>query len=1219
MADILLNKVINQEISSASLIKWLLMVSPLDNEHFNEISACRVSQIDFATFFLNYIHKVLSASVSIGASQKFSSLKRTEKRQINKNFELDKSFKSNLSAPGASQKITPEAPTIPSKDSISNTEVNITSISPLCEQSSHRPLSNEQNFVEKKSDKHSVCLGDFLTSPKNPIKKKKKSLPPTPKPEVSKRIRPTTISSRQSNSDFGSNQNSFNFQQSSGSTSDLTEDYISSNERSLISGAKLTIPSNVHYSGDISSGTRSVGFLTPLTKPENLGNNYPLKPLLQSVTYRETLSQMVDIYNTIVKSKLILNITSEVHFLVCLVVTKHVNYFEHISEKKTNENRIENNHQCPPHTSLETATFFKSMHNVTFFAVKALEAQASEISIYDKTTISLLAECNNLKEFSPDLNIKLLKCALDKLEKPTLELPFSDSETVCFNIDTDNKENFPDLVSFQAFRKQRDLFYDILTIWEKQHLTPDWNFALGLAGKIRSLLNLHSGCANLMHLARLFKNQLLSSCAKGPKEKGLSDDSYLPSLPIDADKLRILTNRLITKETINGINTVPTFSGYQEFFKEFMVISSNYGFTVNLRDCFIATIIELNDRKFYVDEIDERIAGDELDTRRMYINCINELRILAKFLGFLESLPFKSDPPITNGNVIEYQIDIRKKILPALDVNSLLRSALENNTLIYLIPWLTKYLAMLDHITLRLPYYTSLFTILFDLYQNVESADCIPPYNASVIRLSLGWLFDLPNFPNMEYFNYCSKRLNGSIEAKTFSAVQGSLKARRLDFTPIVDQSVLYLCCPYLDEIKRVLCTNASYGTAAVKYITPITATETSSDMVKKKVEQQLEDAFFSCQPASLRRTLEFICERVASAAVKQICYYSVPVVKKAALSDLKEIILKVDNMNQYSDEKERETALKKQGAVLAQTHLVTFLSVCEIEMQKIACDKMPMAIEGLLPVDTFDETLDVCGTIAYKMYTGRVKRWITNHVNITLFTKDFDAEIHKEVMNRRGEKNKPAFALPPGGRECDHDEQVFSGFNILNKIREACCKASTVSADITVDFVLRLLQDAYSSLTQRNDVNDLMICVVATTAFDFYLLIVANYQEVLSQSYADIEGLLLNIWTIPPALNTSFRMLFCPKNVKILQSSPNKKLAWDLYAKLVTYLLNKHLIDLEELESQCTGLYQKTWEPEILECFSHFLQKLLTYSGSEGKENFAALIEFLADFCRDL
>jgi codanin-1 len=57
-------------------------------------------------------------------------------------------------------------------------------------------------------------------------------------------------------------------------------------------------------------------------------------------------------------------------------------------------------------------------------------------------------------------------------------------------------------------------------------------------------------------------------------------------------------------------------------------------------------------------------------------------------------------------------------------------------------------------------------------------------------------------------------------------------------------------------------------------------------------LQQQLEEAFFNGQPVSLRKTVEFVSERVASTCVKYVCGTLVPSHKKNALERLKSTIV---------------------------------------------------------------------------------------------------------------------------------------------------------------------------------------------------------------------------------------------------------------------------------------------------------------------------------------
>lgn len=207
---------------------------------------------------------------------------------------------------------------------------------------------------------------------------------------------------------------------------------------------------------------------------------------------------------------------------------------------------------------------------------------------------------------------------------------------VSFQIDTDNHENFPSLGGFHNFRKQRDLFYEALRIWEVNHLASGWKFSISLAGKVRTLLTLHNDTTNYCHFARLFKSQLLLSCiGNGPQVSLqiplliykitfrqilnfyilliLQDDpvddesfSFLKSLKhLDPGKLTRLRERLVTPISSRGPVPPPSFPGVQEFYKDFILHASNAMFYAHLQDCLVHEIMELNDTQFTGSEIED--------------------------------------------------------------------------------------------------------------------------------------------------------------------------------------------------------------------------------------------------------------------------------------------------------------------------------------------------------------------------------------------------------------------------------------------------------------------------------------------------------------------------------------------------------------------------------------------------------------------------------------
>uniref|UniRef100_A0AAR5QJV6 Codanin-1 C-terminal domain-containing protein n=1 Tax=Dendroctonus ponderosae TaxID=77166 RepID=A0AAR5QJV6_DENPD len=1229
MADLLLNKLVNGQISSEVLSKWLLHTEPEGQEEFKEIEDTKVSQLRFVTCFLNFVHDQAPSDSALSATpQKLHNPKTAEKKASYGTPDSTRPFKTALFPPHHAQRQTPGTNSNSDYQNGNHisTSKNKNTFSPISPLSASR--KNNSSFTDRTTqDRYKFSLEDFrVKTPKSSSKKKKKSeVVENRGSEASRRIKPTNICPRESNKDaFQKNGNSFSFENSSQELAAGT----ATEQRAVLAEEKANIV--------LRRESFEANYCRPALHKRQCSPSKVETPILELVTYKSHLDNVIDIYKTVLDHQLTLNITSEIYFLISLFLIKQqdqskfceannsrVTKNSELDDLNLGVNPLDSNDDCFKHIGntssdklfIYNSQIFESVHNLVYFAITALETQTKVIQLYDKATIRLLAENDRVKEFAPDFAQKLITYAEENSESSYTESTSEDSQTnVCFNIDTDNQAIFPDQISFHAFRKQRDLFYEILRIWEIHHLTADWNFANGLGGKINALFGLHNGSANLMHLARLFKNQLLSSCAKGPKEKGLSENgvAFISSLRIDADKLNRLTNRLVTKQATNGINALPTFTGYQDFFKEFMDFSVKCQFGMHLRDCLIFGILELNGTDFSGVGLDEEGNEVDVNARNLYANCIRNLRVLAKFLGYLETLPYKADARKLSRSLVEAQIEIRQQIRPALDVKSLLESAIEKRTVVLIVPWLTKYLAMLDYVTLRLPYYKALNVRLFRLYQNCEGSET-PHCNVAVVKFCLGWLFEMPHFPATEYLQFCSEIPAGVQNLSNGKSATGKC----LDCMGIMNRRLLYLCCPYLDEMKKILASNAPGSKIAVKYITPVTAVASDTETSRKKLEQQLEDAFFSGQPSSLKRTVEFVSERVASTAIKFICQELVPLAKAEANTEWKDYLNSVKTTEAHSDHAQTKKVWQAQVTTVAQKHLSKLLPNCDQEAQKLMDIKIAKSLDGLLPVDALEGTKQICVTVTKKMCTERVKQWMVGHVSLALFTKDFESDILKMFLSgRRKDKEKSSFLLPQGGRDCSHNETAISGFHTVNNLREYCCKVME-NCDITAKLVAKLLNDTYESLTQRNDLNDNLIVTLCAILLDFYILLVAKYPSIFAQK--DLLAEFTRIWALHPKSAVSFKTLLAPRNVHILQGSKNTEESWSLYARLVSSLLNNKFVDLDDLESQCTGFYNKDWDAGTLNSYSHFLKTLVSFSSGEGKEKFVFLLNFLSDFCSDL
>lgn len=219
---------------------------------------------------------------------------------------------------------------------------------------------------------------------------------------------------------------------------------------------------------------------------------------ITEVTNTKQLEILIELYSSMLTENLVLNPCNEMYFILSLLLTK--------TDRIKLTSRI--------------LQLLGTIHNKIFFAAKVLETQTHFLKALDKTTLKHLTENPNLRHFSPKLVAELTACISDKSEvnidiEAVADTSSSRNTNVCFISDTDNRTNFPSDEAFHAFRKQRDLFYEILRIWEMNRLKAGWNFSVSLGGKIKAVATLSNDPFNMVQLSRLFKAQLLNSCCEG--------------------------------------------------------------------------------------------------------------------------------------------------------------------------------------------------------------------------------------------------------------------------------------------------------------------------------------------------------------------------------------------------------------------------------------------------------------------------------------------------------------------------------------------------------------------------------------------------------------------------------------------------------------------------------------------------------------------------------
>uniref|UniRef100_A0A3B3S8G3 Codanin 1 n=1 Tax=Paramormyrops kingsleyae TaxID=1676925 RepID=A0A3B3S8G3_9TELE len=472
----------------------------------------------------------------------------------------------------------------------------------------------------------------------------------------------------------------------------------------------------------------------------------------------------------------------------------------------------------------------------------------------DKGTLRLLAENERLGSFSPSLRERLTQAQETRRAAPTLP-PFMQS--VSFQPATDNRSNFSSDKAFHTFKKQRDVFYELLREWEDNHQEPGWEFERVLGRKVREMVSQMSVAGNHSHFARLFQKQLVQMC-KAQQVTGSPGDAPGPDLLgiLGADslgRLKRLQERLIQPQGLTGPCPPPSFPGHQEFFRDFLRTAGSCQLNQHLTDSLCQQLLQL-DEVAILDlggtEEEGEGEGDMEQQKQRFSSVLLTARLLAKFLGFITFLPYQTTEPPAREVQEDKALSHISQRCPVLDVCAVLRRSVRSRRLVLTVPWLVEFLSMLDFCG---PFLQCYRTVLGMLRQALAQRGNMCYLNQLLLVAVLGWLFQ-----------------EGVQQAVfMYFVLQDGL--------PLVDQQILYTCCPYLSEFRKLLAAFVAGSMAKsgglIRKITPTSAEPRGPPAVRsqQKLQAELEQAFFHNQPPSLRRTVQFVAERVGSNCVKHI------------------------------------------------------------------------------------------------------------------------------------------------------------------------------------------------------------------------------------------------------------------------------------------------------------------------------------------------------------
>ncbi|XP_033918413.1 codanin-1 [Melopsittacus undulatus] len=899
------------------------------------------------------------------------------------------------------------------------------------------------------------------------------------------------------------------------------------------------------------------------------------------VSCKKQLECLAQLYSSCIAENLVPNIFLELFFVLQLLTSKGT------STAEDGDSDLEVNERSKDASGRQ---HFRSVHNCVYFAVQVLDYQYEIISHLEKGMLKLLAENERIASFSPSLHERLRRAYESSRAKVSLLLPCS-VQSVSFQPETDNRSNFPSDRAFHIFKKQRDIFYELLREWEDNHEKTGWDFERVLGNKIRAMMAHLSATCNHSHFARLFQKQLIQMC-KGPVGGGASsgdtpDQDVLNMLGSDnLSRLKRLQERFVVPQSIRGPCPPPSFPGCQQFFRDFILSAGSYQFNQHLMDSLCLKILELNGLTLVEHEHSDGEADmDEQDEKKRFTVVLLSLRLLAKFLGFLVFLPYRTVEQPTR-DLQDSAVALRNQTLPVLDVLKLLRQSIQDHRCILTIPWIVEYLSLVDHIAPFLDYYRKVFCLLLQVYRlMVLSEDKEMSFlNKLLILAVLGWLFQVPSVPEELFFTIDVRQERLMMDIVT--------SAQALDSVPLVDQQLLYTCCPYLGELRKLLASFVAGSGAKnggfIRKITPTAAESLASkaSVTQQKLQVELEQAFFHNQPPSLRRTVEFVAERVGSNCVKHI---------KATL--VAELVQRAEVMLQDKVKEENANHDKLLEEVCA--HLYEEGAQALIKGREFCKKKGPEAVRVLLPEETSAAVLSCAEDIAVDLAIEKACGWLSANI-AALIKREVKATFNRMLK-------VPGPPLPSEDalelrRDCPAGCQHCAPFpsQIINEIKDVLCVAVGPRDEgevIDCIWLECLLGRLSQTLRCRKFMCPTSEQQLAKCTVELASLLVSDHvplslkikspektSERLHMKNNPTYGLLkllLSVWKEDFGTPVPVQLMFSKKNIGYLAEVKQRE--WDLFLFMLRGLVEHELMRSSEIESCLRSLKELPWPSDFL------------------------------------
>ncbi|CAH2056194.1 unnamed protein product, partial [Iphiclides podalirius] len=997
---------------------------------------------------------------------------------------------------------------------------------------------------------------------------------------------------------------------------------------------------------------------------------------INRVTFKEQIEVLVEIYDAMLKNNLILSLNTELYFLISILLSEQYEDDSKV-DSRVDENKISDG-------------LLKSIHNSTYFAVKSLWCERTILEvILDKNSLKILGENKRVRSFYPDLAKFLLNAYGLKVEaeinhdKSKLAPEATGSNgVICFNLETDNADNFPSVLSFQNFKKQRDMFYEILRWYQDTQTTG--GSRTSFKARIKTLISSGPTAANHAHLAALFTAHMLAECLSSNGQ-----ESKLSKL-----------HRRLTCPNAPESHRLPHFTDKEMFYKEFITYAENECFRVHLRDALASDIVALDSASIATE------SSNGSDISREFLQLSKKLCLLSKFLGYLTSLPYSQVPTdfvskaaaalgstrvqkemtfaVPKEKVLESNIALRNYSQPCIDLRGILASSEECGRLCITVPWLVHYLSMLDYATLRLRYYQHLLRMLFGVYSTrlkLSPLSLLKRNTVIYLKSSLGWLFDLPHFPR-EFLR----------DAAPSCPVVGD---STVDYHELLDEASLLELCPFLRDVNALLLTcrppQERREAGSFRHITPVSLGGSEERVRNKERELQarLEEEFLKTQPSSTRRVLELVMERVTSGAVKELAAQMLCDFRKRTREGASQLVIARNAEDNDTLLKAVEGLYSKQLQRLRTEALEAGTASIRRRAGAALAALLPAAPPPLL-------------ALAVKGCVNRLNKWLNDNWNTTaVLCKDIEEEMKTLIalgeaatVHPQSPVDLAAMMLPDDKFEAVHvsaaaavinlkehicllleGETVGDASELLARCAVACSPSNLfgrpptqrailqLSVDYCIVFVSRMPEQVDDAFLGRLHAVWAVCCPERRRGAPAEVLLPerraglsprprpydderaptpASDEEPCSPpgAFAAVDPTTVVVVVDgAPAFDANvsteqknegqddrspllefFERILCPRNVVLLSESKCRaSVVWEALATVLVFLLRNDYLTEDSLTEQCLAVYRQDWPQNILESLSTCMKSVSSRWARSSTGKFTLFLDFLAEYCGDM